>query len=69
MRLARPPFIIDNQQHRIAGLWTDLPVDGGKFPEPARRRLLQGGNGSGKDHAAGRLRTLWQFFGMWLDWR
>jgi hypothetical protein len=52
----------------VGPLSTDIPVGGGAFPEAAHRRLLlQGGNGSGKTTVLDTIRTLWQFFGDWLD--
>ncbi len=52
----------------VGPLCTDMPVGGGEFPKAAHRRLLlQGGNGSGKTTVLETIRTLWQFFGDWLD--
>ena len=46
----------------------DFPEGGVEFPEPTRRRLLlQGGNGSGKTTILETIRTLWEFFGEWID--
>ena len=52
----------------VGPLSTDIPVGGGEFGKAAHRRfLLQGGNGSGKTTVLDTIRTLWQFFGEWLD--
>lgn len=49
-------------------LHCELPGEGLGLPEAARRRLLlQGGNGSGKTTALEAIRTLWEFFGEWID--
>ena len=52
----------------VGPLNTDIPVGGGELPEVTHRRmLLHGGNGSGKTTFLDTIRTLWQFFGEWLD--
>jgi energy-coupling factor transporter ATP-binding protein EcfA2 len=52
----------------VGPLYTDLPVGGGTFPDVTRRRLLlHGANGSGKTTVLDSIRTLWQFFGEWLE--
>ncbi len=52
----------------VGPLYTDIPVGGGELPETTHRRLLlHGGNGSGKTTVLDTIRTLWQFFGEWLD--
>jgi ABC-type branched-subunit amino acid transport system ATPase component len=46
----------------------DIPEDGQELPEPARSRLLLvGGNGSGKTTILETIRTLWEFFGEWIE--
>lgn len=46
----------------------DLVGDDGELPEPAWHRfLLQGGNGSGKTTTLEVIRTLWEFFGEWVE--
>lgn len=52
----------------VKPLRRDLPQDGAALPEPAHHRLLlQGGNGSGKTTILETIRTLWEFFGEWID--
>jgi ABC-type branched-subunit amino acid transport system ATPase component len=46
----------------------DIPEDGQGLAKPARNRLLlEGGNGSGKTTILETIRTLWEFFGEWID--
>jgi energy-coupling factor transporter ATP-binding protein EcfA2 len=52
----------------VKPLRRDFPDGGGALPEPTKQRfLLQGGNGSGKTTILETIRTLWEFFGDWID--